>query len=112
MITDGRTTVWALSCDAGTSVSGTGTLSCQEDGTWSSVQPSCSKFLCESLSVRPDGTGYIPVKNSCDSLSVRTGHIPVQKKQYRKYLLKNTGSPSQKNYKHYKMIKHACSSSG
>lgn len=62
MITDGRTTVWALSCDAGTSVSGTGTLSCQEDGTWSSVQPSCSKFLCESLSVRPDRTGYIPVK--------------------------------------------------
>ncbi|XP_045206696.2 CUB and sushi domain-containing protein 1-like [Mercenaria mercenaria] len=41
VITDGTTTTWALSCDVGTSISSTGTLSCQTDGTWSTVQPSC-----------------------------------------------------------------------
>ena len=49
IITDGLTTSWTLSCSVGTSITETGTLTCQTDGTWSATQPSCGEILYKFL---------------------------------------------------------------
>lgn len=43
LVTDGTVTSVNFQCDNGATIDGTPTLTCQSDGTWTSVQPTCGE---------------------------------------------------------------------